>query len=75
MGSLKPIPIGTEFSLCIWQGIRTCELQGKVIYVHSGNTLGICGMGVLFGDMAAEQRFVIDTWLHELAGRRAASPC
>ena len=74
MGVLKPVPIGTEFRLRIWEGIRACELQGTVLYLHSGNTLGIFGMGVLFGNMAAEQRSVIDAWLHELAGKPAASP-
>jgi hypothetical protein len=75
MGTLKPIPIGTEFFLRIWEGVRTCDLEGKVLYLHSGNTLGIFGMGVLFGNVAAEQQSVIDTWLHELAGKQAASPC
>jgi hypothetical protein len=75
MGTLKPVPIGTEFRLRIWKGTQTCELQGKAIYLHPGNSLGICGMGVLFGDMAAEERSVIDAWLHELAGKRPAPPC
>ena len=67
MGALKPVPIGTEFRLRIWGSKTRCELQGRVIYLHSGNTLGISGMGVLFGDMAADQRSVIDAWLQELA--------
>lgn len=75
MGALKPIPVGTEFRLRIWEGRRRCELQGRVIYLHSGNTLGICGMGVLFGDIAADQRSVIKAWLHELAINRTAPPC
>ena len=74
IGTLVPIPVGTEFRLRISDGIRTCELQGKVIYLHSSSGLGIYGIGVLFGKMAAEQRSVIDAWLHELAGKRAASP-
>lgn len=74
IGTLEPIPIGTEFRLRISDGIRTCELQGKVIYLHSSSGLGIFRIGVLFGTMAAEQRSIIDTWLHELAGKRAASP-
>jgi hypothetical protein len=74
LGTLQPIPIGTEFRLRIWKGIRACELEGKVIYDHPGNTLGICGMGVLFGNMATGQRSVIDAWLQELAGKPAA-PC
>jgi hypothetical protein len=75
MGTLEPIPIGTEFLLRIWQGMRTCELEGKVIYLHSGNNLGICGMGVLFGRMAVEDRSVIDAWLYELSSKRTAPPC
>jgi len=54
LGTLEPIPIGTEFRLLISDGIRTCELRGKVIYFHSGSGLGIFGIGVLFGTMAAE---------------------
>lgn len=75
MGALKPIPISTEFRLRILEDRRRCELQGRVIYLHPGNTLGISGMGVLFGDMDAEQRSVIDSWLHELASKQAIPPC
>ena len=74
LGTLEPIPIGTEFRLRISDGIRTCELQGKVIYLHSSSGLGICGVGVLFGKMAAEQRSVIDAWLQELAARALPNP-
>jgi len=74
LGTLEPIPIGTEFGLRISDGIRTCELQGKVIRLHSSNGLWTFSMDVLFGEMAAEQRSVIDTWLHELTGEPAASP-
>ncbi len=73
LGTLEPIPVGTEFRLRISDGIRTCELQGEVIYLHSSGGLGIFGIGVLFGTMAAEQRSVIDAWLHELAGKPGAS--
>jgi hypothetical protein len=71
--TLEPIPIGTEFRLRISDGKRTCELQGKVIYLHSSSGLGIFGIGVLFGEMVAEQRSVIDAWLHELAGKPSAT--
>lgn len=71
LGTLEP---GTEFRLRISDGIRTCELQGKVIYLHSSNGLGIFGMGVLFEKMAAEQRFIIDAWLRELAARALPNP-
>jgi PilZ domain len=65
--TLEPIPIGTELRLRINNGISTCELPGKVIYMHSGYGMGIFGMGVLFGNMAAEQHSAINAWLHELA--------
>jgi hypothetical protein len=72
LGTPEPIPIGTEFRLCISDGIRTCELQGKVIYLHSSSGLGIFGVGVLFGTMATEQRSIIEAWLHELAASPSA---
>jgi hypothetical protein len=45
-----------------------------VIYLHSGNGLGIFGMGVLFGRMTAEARSVLDEWLQELAAKRVTIP-
>jgi hypothetical protein len=73
LGALEPVPIGTEFGLRISDGIKTCELQGKVIGLHSSSGIGIFGMDVLFGEMATEQRSIIDAWLCELAGKPAAS--
>jgi hypothetical protein len=72
--ALEPIPIGTELRLRINNGISTCELPGKVIYMHSGYGMGIFGMGVLFGTMAAEQHCAIDAWLQELALQQPGSP-
>jgi hypothetical protein len=71
LGTLEPIPIGSEFGLRISDGIRTCGLEGKVIRLHSSNALGIFGMDVLFGEMAADQHSVVDAWLHDLIGKRA----
>jgi PilZ domain len=71
IGALVPIPLETEFRLHISDGLRTCELPGRVIYLHSSNGLGLFGMGVLFGRMDAEQRSVIDAWLDELAAKAA----
>jgi hypothetical protein len=71
IGALVPIPVGTEFCLGISDGIKTCELHGKVIYLHSSNGLGLFGMGVRFGQMDAEQRSVVDAWLDELAAKAA----
>ena len=67
--TLEPIPIHTKLRLKICDGTNSCELPGKVIYMHSGGGLGIFGMGVLFGDMGAEQHSAIDAWLHRLAGQ------
>ena len=74
IGTLVPVPVGTEFRLRIWDGIRTCELQGKVIYLHSSSGLGIFGMGVRLGKMAAEERSIVNAWLSDLSGKRAAQP-
>ncbi len=71
IGTPEPIPTGTELRLSICDGTNTCELHGKVIYLHSGGGLGIFGMGVLFGEMGAEQQSAIDAWLRELAGKQA----
>ena len=70
IGTLEPIPTGTELRLSIRDGVTTCELDGKVIYTHSGGGLGIFGMGVLFGEMGNEQQSAINAWLRELASKR-----
>jgi len=69
LDTIKPFPIGSKLRLRIYYGSDTCELPGKVIYTHSGYGTGLHGMGVLFGDMAAEQHSAINTWLDELAKR------
>ncbi len=60
-----------EVTLRDGTGVRakTCELHGKVLYMHSGGGFGIFGMGVLFEEMGAEQHSAIDTWLSGLAKR------
>ncbi len=65
--TLEAIPIRTRLRLCIRDGMSTCEVRGKVIYVHSGGGFGIFGMGVLFEEMDAEQHSAIDAWLRGLA--------
>lgn len=74
MGALVPIPIGTEFRLRIFHDMRTCELQGKVVYLHSSSGLGIFGMGVRFAKIAPDERFVINVWLNDLARKGLAIP-
>jgi PilZ domain-containing protein len=73
VGTLEPIPTGTELQLCIRDGRTSCELPGQVIYMHSGGGLGIFGLGVVFGKMSAEQKSAIDKWLRELAVKQSGS--
>jgi hypothetical protein len=68
--ALQPVAVGTEMRLCICYGPNTCEVNGKVIYKHSGGGMGVFGMGVLFGKMSAEQQSEINAWLHDLARNR-----
>lgn len=67
--TIEPIAVNTKLGLSIHDGMNTCELQGKVIYLHSGPGLGIFGMGVLFEDVRSEHHSTINAWLHQL-GRR-----
>jgi hypothetical protein len=55
-------PVGTEVDVTIRYGGSKCELTGRAIYKHNG-----WGMGVVFDEMAVEQRSIIDAWLAELA--------
>jgi hypothetical protein len=64
--ALEPLAIGTPFQLRIRDGLRSCELRGKSIYMHSGNGFGVFGIGVRFESMAADQRSALDAWLREL---------
>ena len=65
--TLEPIPTRTKLRLRICDGVSTCELDGKVLYLHSGGGFGIFGMGVLFEEMGAEQHCSINGWISELA--------
>lgn len=65
--TIQAIPVGSELSLRIENGINHCELPAKVIYAHSGAGFGVFGMGVAFGELSADQRLAIDTWIKELA--------
>jgi hypothetical protein len=67
--ALEPIPLRTKLHLRICDGSNTCELNGKVLYMHSGGGFGIFGMGVLFEEMGSEQQTAINVWLRELARR------
>lgn len=72
--TLEPIPIGTEVRLRISNGQTSCEVPGKVIYMHSGYGMGIFGMGVVFGNVPSEQLNALNGWLHDLAQRKTVPP-
>ena len=65
--AIQPVSVGSEMSLRITNGTITCELPAKVIYFQPGPGFGICGMGVVFGEMASDQRTKIEEWLRQLA--------
>jgi hypothetical protein len=67
--TLQPIPPRTKLNIRICDGMSTCELHGKVLYLQSGGGLGIFGMGVLFEEMHTEQQSTIGAWLRGLAGK------
>jgi hypothetical protein len=64
--TVNPFPMDTELHFRIRYGCSTCELSGKVIYMHSG-----FGMGVLFGEIAPIHRATLNGWLEELARKSA----
>lgn len=66
--TINPFSIGTVLHLRIRYGSSTCEVQGKVIHAHPGS-----GMGVLFENVAVEQKFAMDSWLSELARESTSS--
>jgi|SRR5579884_3540263 len=70
--TLEPIPIGTELHLCISHAHITCELPGKVIYMHSGYGMGIFGMGVVFGKITPNQHSALQCWLREVASSQTS---
>jgi hypothetical protein len=74
--TLQPIPIGTQLRLRISDGMQSCELPGRVIYLHSGYGMGIFGMGVVFGRTEAQELSAVNSWLRELAQKkRLLPPC
>ena len=72
--TLEPIPIGTQLRLRISDGMSSCEVPGKVIYMHSGYGMGIFGLGVVFGNIAAEQLSAVNKWLRDLALKKTKLP-
>ena len=72
--TLQPIPVGTEVRLHISDGISSCELPGRVIYVHTGYGMGIFGMGVVFGETGGEELSAVNAWLRDLALKKLTPP-
>lgn len=61
--TLEAIPVDMPVDISISDGIRSCDVHGKVIYVHSGGGMGVFGMGVVFGSLGAEQQSAINGWM------------
>jgi hypothetical protein len=73
--TVKGFSVGTRLRLHISHGMTECELSAKVIYMQPGFGMGVFGMGVVFEDMAEEQRLAVESWLRDLAqGQTAKSP-
>lgn len=72
--TLEPIPVGTQVRLRISDGTHSCELPGKVIYMHSGYGMGIFGLGVVFGNVGGEQHSAVSHWLRDLAMKKTKLP-
>jgi Tfp pilus assembly protein PilZ len=65
VGTLSPVSAGSEMRLRIdnEQTETACEVPAKVIYLHPSHGIGICGIGVVFGEMDLEQRATLESWL------------
>jgi hypothetical protein len=66
----KFIPVGTRLSLRITNGPSVCELPARVIYTQPGYGMGVFGMGVVFEDVADDQRLAIESWLPNFPATR-----
>jgi len=60
--TMNPLPKDSKVRLRISYGPSTCEFPAKVIYTHAG-----FGMGVIFGELDAQQASTLGVWLDELA--------
>jgi len=66
----KFVPVGTRMSLRISNGTSVCELPAKVIYTQPAYGMGVFGMGVVFEDVADDQRLAIESWLPKFTPTR-----
>lgn len=67
--TLQAIPVDTPVDISISDGLTSCNVHGKVIYVHSGGGMGVFGMGVVFGALGAQQQSAIDGWMTAIHSR------
>ena len=63
--TLERLAVGAELLLLVRHGGSECDLVGKAIYQREGK-----GMGVAFDEMAVEQRYILASWLAELARKQ-----
>jgi len=60
--TITPLAKDTALTVRIRYGCSSCEFPGKIIYTHAG-----FGMGLVFGELNAEQRTTLNVWLDEVA--------
>jgi len=61
------IPVGTRLNIRISVGGNVCELPAKVIYTQPGFGIGVYGMGVVFENMAEDNRQAVESWVRKLS--------
>lgn len=66
----KFLPVGTRLSLRISNESTECELPARVIYTQPGYGMGVFGMGLVFEDVADDQRLTIQSWLPKFSAPR-----
>jgi hypothetical protein len=59
---LNTLPSGTPVQVRISRDQGSFSSPGKIMYVHEG-----IGMGIVFGEVPADQQRILDSWLAELS--------
>lgn len=55
-----PLPLGTAANVHMTKGIKSLEVQGRVVYVQPGK-----GMGLMFTAVKPEHGGTLDVWINE----------
>lgn len=60
--TINSFPTGSIVQVSVWQGSRRFESQASVVYSLSG-----MGMGLVFTEMEASKRAILQAWVRELS--------